>query len=243
MANYEYLGCVTGFSEARNTQLIQPTDTPMPVTRASNAYTERLLGVGLLVVDNAGGSSGAGGGSFLPLGWTPTATTFLPKVVLPSGKDRVILRYALEVDGELLGGPDYDNNQSDDYADTRINRANIDFYTESHGLDCNTAEFIAEYLMLDYMGVAPMAQDAFQFTPQRDLSAGETLVINGVTLAELESLNDDAGYDVVPAAVKLTFKIIDNLPADAVDFTQETWGHEVSIYSCAKLEMNNTNPV
>ena len=49
MANYEYLGCVTGFSEAGNTQLIQPTDTPMPVTRASNAYTERLLGVGLLV--------------------------------------------------------------------------------------------------------------------------------------------------------------------------------------------------
>ena len=78
MANYEYLGCVTGFSEAGNTQLIQPIETPMPVTRASNAYTERLLGVGLLV----GNDSGIGEG-FNPIVCTPTATTFLPKVVLP----------------------------------------------------------------------------------------------------------------------------------------------------------------
>ena len=62
MANYEYLGCVTGFSEAGNTQLIQPTDTPMPVTRASNAYTEHLLGVGLLV-----GAEGSASVSYINL--------------------------------------------------------------------------------------------------------------------------------------------------------------------------------
>ena len=58
MANYEYTGCVTGFSEAGNIQLIQPTETLMPVNRTSNAYTERLLGIGLLL----SGDEGAGGG-------------------------------------------------------------------------------------------------------------------------------------------------------------------------------------
>ena len=67
MANYEYLGCVTGFSEAGNTQLIQPTDTPMPVTRASNAYTERLLGVGLLLSDDENSGQDDSGFNWLSL--------------------------------------------------------------------------------------------------------------------------------------------------------------------------------
>ncbi|ERL56139.1 hypothetical protein [Psychrobacter aquaticus] len=62
MANYEYLGCVTGVTESGVTQLIQPTETPMPVTRPTNAYTERLVGVGLLV-----GMKGGSGVSYINL--------------------------------------------------------------------------------------------------------------------------------------------------------------------------------
>lgn len=52
MANYEYVGCVTGFSEDSNTTLIQPSKLPISIERLDIAYTQRLLGVGLLKNDN-----------------------------------------------------------------------------------------------------------------------------------------------------------------------------------------------
>ena len=58
MPNYDYLGCVTGVTESGTTQLIQPTQSPMPVVRDANAYTERLVAVALLV----GGEGGTDGG-------------------------------------------------------------------------------------------------------------------------------------------------------------------------------------
>lgn len=165
--------------------------------------------------------------------------TFLPKVTLPLDKDRVILRYSLEINGELFnGGSDYDNNYNEHYTDLRLNRANIDFYTESKSKDCNTAEFIAEYLILGSNGLFYLVKDSFQFTPARTLSAGESLTIGGMTVKQAKLLlGDDAvDYDVFPAAVKLTFMVIDNLPADAVDFTQEVWGSDVSICSSVDAE-------
>ena len=48
MSNYDYIGCVTGFSESDDSTLIQPTQLPMSVERPENDYTNRLVGVGLL---------------------------------------------------------------------------------------------------------------------------------------------------------------------------------------------------
>lgn len=56
MANYKYVGCVTGFSEGGSVQTIAPTEPLYSVTRPANAYTERLEGVGLLVGDELGSS-------------------------------------------------------------------------------------------------------------------------------------------------------------------------------------------
>ena len=53
MPAYKYLGCVTAFSENGNTQLIQPSEIPMPINRSENSYTERLLGILLLIVDES----------------------------------------------------------------------------------------------------------------------------------------------------------------------------------------------
>lgn len=49
MPNYQYTGCVTGVSESDQIQLIQPNESPIPVVRDANAYTERLVGVALLL--------------------------------------------------------------------------------------------------------------------------------------------------------------------------------------------------
>lgn len=51
MADYNYSGCITGFSASGNIQLIAPTKALHPVVLAANAYTERLQGMGLLVVE------------------------------------------------------------------------------------------------------------------------------------------------------------------------------------------------
>ena len=48
MANYEYVGCVTGFSESGQVTVWQPEQIPLEVEHTDNEYTQRLLGVGLL---------------------------------------------------------------------------------------------------------------------------------------------------------------------------------------------------
>ena len=50
MANYEYNGCVTGFSEAGQVTVWQPEQIPADVEHDDNEYVQRLLGVGLLKV-------------------------------------------------------------------------------------------------------------------------------------------------------------------------------------------------
>lgn len=49
MSNYEYLGCVTGFSENDTVTVWQPPTMPMHVLRDAVAYTKRLVDVELLV--------------------------------------------------------------------------------------------------------------------------------------------------------------------------------------------------
>ena len=52
----------------------------------------------------------------------PTSLLFTPKVTLPEGKDRIILRAKIEINGELTtNGTDYTNTHSDLYQDIRIN--------------------------------------------------------------------------------------------------------------------------
>lgn len=82
MANYKYVGCVTGFSEGGSVQTIAPTEPLYSVTRPANAYTERLVGVSLLVGDT---SDGSGGGT---IQCTPTTITLtdslLPEAPIPT---------------------------------------------------------------------------------------------------------------------------------------------------------------
>lgn len=51
MSNYEYKGCVTGFSESDAVTVWQPTENPYPVQHDDNEYANRLVDVGLLVQD------------------------------------------------------------------------------------------------------------------------------------------------------------------------------------------------
>lgn len=48
MANYEYNGCVTGFSEGGEAILIAPIHVPMLIEREATEYSERLVAVSLL---------------------------------------------------------------------------------------------------------------------------------------------------------------------------------------------------
>ena len=67
MADYNYSGCITGFSASGNIQLIAPTKAPHPVVLAANAYTERLQGMGLLLSDDENSGQDDSGFNWLSL--------------------------------------------------------------------------------------------------------------------------------------------------------------------------------
>lgn len=96
MANYKYVGCVTAFSEADTTQLIQPTDPLYPVARPINDYTERLVGVSLLIGNEDGATGGSGGGAGSDNNQPLVCTASAPVPVnldMPAGTTNVYAKY------------------------------------------------------------------------------------------------------------------------------------------------------
>lgn len=168
----------------------------------------------------------------------PTSLSFIPKVTLPVNKDRVILRFNLEVNGiSTVNGTDYNNNPSDIYQDLRIDRANIDFYTSLNETDFNTPEQIAEYLFLDYMGLQRNFRGHLKFDPENTLGSLAPLSLDGYDFGELEQeFGKDMSKVITKADVKLTLMLIDNLPADGIDFVLEQWGEEKVVQGCGYFE-------
>ena len=164
----------------------------------------------------------------------PTSLLFTPEVTLPEGKDRIILRAKIEIDGELTtNGTDYNNNHSDLYQDIRINRENIDFYTNHDGANFNTPEKLAEYLFLDYMGLQSLSRGLFKYEPEHTLETNSPLSIRGFTYEELaEEYGTRIDKIVDKANIKVTLMLIDNLPPDGIDYVKQQWGEEQVIEGC-----------
>lgn len=164
----------------------------------------------------------------------PTSLSFTPRVTLPSGKDRIILRAKIEINGELTTiGTDYNNNHSDLYQDIRINRENIDFYTNHDGANFNTPEKLAEYLFLDYMGLQSLSRGLFKYEPEHTLETNSPLSIRGFTYEELaEEYGTRIDKIVDKANIKVTLMLIDNLPPDGIDYVKQQWGEEQVIEGC-----------
>lgn len=160
---------------------------------------------------------------------TPTTLGFVPKVILPAGKEQIILRAVLEVNGEAV----FHYNGDDGFADLSVDTGTLDFNNES------TPEWIANYLFL-YSGIDLMRQmnvrNCFDYSPNGDLAEGQSIYLWGLE----ENVPDGMlSLPRIPADVKLTFKVIDNLPSNAVDFTLEQWGQDVSVYGCAIYDQSN----
>lgn len=173
----------------------------------------------------------------------PTSLVFTPKVTLPEGKDRVILRAKIEINGVLTtNGTDYNNNHSDLYQDIRINRDNIDFYTDYEGSNFNTPEKLATYLFLDYMGLQSLSRGLFNYDPQHKIETNSPLSIRGFTYEELEEEYGTRIDKIVEKAnVKVTLMLIDNLPSDGIDYVKEQWGEEQVIEGCGYYSDNFQN--
>lgn len=173
----------------------------------------------------------------------PTSLLFTPEVTLPEGKDRIILRAKIEIDGELTtNGTDYNNNHSDLYQDIRINRENIDFYTNHEGANFNTPEKLAEYLFLDYMGLQSLSRGLFKYEPEHTLETNSPISIRGFTYEELEEEYGTRIDKIVEKAnVKVTLMLIDNLPSDGIDYVKEQWGEEQVIEGCGYYSDNFQN--
>ena len=173
-------------------------------------------------------------GSLGTISCIPTSLSFTPRVTLPSGKDRIILRAKIEINGELTTiGTDYNNNHSDLYQDIRINRENIDFYTNQEGANFNTPEKLAEYLFLDYMGLQSLSRGLFKYEPEHTLETNSPLSIRGFTYEELaEEYGTRIDKIVDKANIKVTLMLIDNLPPDGIDYVKQQWGEEQVIEGC-----------
>ena len=174
---------------------------------------------------------------------TPTSLSFIPNVTLPSDKDRVILRFKLEIDGvSISSGSDYDNNYGDTYQDLRIDRANIDYWSNQKETDYNTPHMLANYLFLDYMGLQPTRNGVLEFTPGNALQGEAPLYIGGRSYEDLvREFGNDISKTLTKANVKLTLMLIDNLPADAVDYVTEQWGKEMVVEGCGYYKDNHDN--
>lgn len=212
MQKYVYNGCVMA---------ALATDSGLPDVLLPNAtvtayenhpYVKRLVARGLLEQDEASGC-------------TPTTLKFVPKVILPAGKSRIILRAVLEINGRLV----FNYNGNVGFADIEYNP-----------LPIATPQQIAKELFL-MSGIDLMrqmrAEDHFDFQPYvgtfEDIPAGSPIIITG---REKNADSVEGGYvKFIPQSVNLTLKVIDNLPADAVDFVATQWGHDVSVHSCMSI--------
>ena len=221
MANYEYLGCVTGFSEARTTQLIQPIETPMPVTRASNAYTERLLGVGLLV----GNDSGIGEG-FNPIVCTPTNISFQTPEnsdLIESGDSGLVhARYRVN-GGEWVDFTQEFGSMIDWYSAVDELFIRMEDYIDSFG-QTKPLPFTRRFgeYGLDHLGLAGAP------------SSGSISELNGHSLLSYDmSTGEETGIEVLEeVTTTIEFVVSDGEGADLV---QELFGGDYTAISCGTV--------
>lgn len=219
MLKGQYVGCTTGFSQSDKTDIFIPNQK---VNANATPYLQRLVAVNLVRLKDES-----------RIVCTPTRLSFVPKVVIPEGKKRVILRVALYVNGEQR----LNLNGNFEFIDLDVSLSHLD-------LDENTPEAIARYLFL-FSGIDLLrqhhVQDYFDYSPRVDfdggLTAGMAIEIAGRALpssvpSDLRVMSEVA-MTTFAADCELRFLLVDDLPEDAVDFAWVQWGHEVSVHSCA----------
>ncbi len=170
--------------------------------------------------------TGSSGGSNTPIVCTPTSLEFVPNVTLPIDKEQIILRIILEVDGVAL----LNHNGNEGFADISLTTSQIGFIQNR-----DSPQWIANHLFL-YSGIDLMRQmnlgKYFNYQPYSNLGLNQPITISGLATSDMSD-EFSPSKPTIPASVKLTFKVIDNLPSNAVDFTLVQWGQDMSIYGCA----------
>lgn len=164
---------------------------------------------------------------------TETSLKFLPKVSLPEGKDSAILRFRLEVDGNLRAwATDPSGNYRQPYKDIKINRTDLESFMAPVGTDRTLPYYLANHVFLSSKGAQPDLREYFKFVPSDELEPGDALEIRGHDYEELlAEYGTDPSMNVVEGNVKLTFVVIDGLPNDSIDYVEEQWGENVVVES------------
>ena len=221
MANYRYVGCVTGFSQNGITQLIQPTQTPMAVAIDATDYTERLEGVGLLV----GNDSGIGEG-FNPIVCTPTNISFQTPEnsdLIESGDSGLVhARYRVN-GGEWVDFTQEFGSMIDWYSAVDELFIRMEDYIDSFGQKKPlpfTRRF-GEY-GLDHLGLAGAP------------SSGSISELNGHSLLSYDmSTGEETGIEVLEeVTTTIEFVVSDGEGADLV---QELFGGDYTAISCGTV--------
>lgn len=157
---------------------------------------------------------------------TPTELRFTPNVTIPSGKDKVLLRFRLE---DANGFSIKNFNGETEFVENVFYKDEFD--RDGDGFLENDAEDIAQYLFL-YSGVDMMRQmdvgDYFGYTPY-SLDGLSEIHIYGYDSNGTNAREDKQFFQ---GEYKLILQTIPNLPSDSVDFVKEQFGGEVEIYSC-----------
>ena len=221
MANYEYLGCVTGFSQNGITQLIQPTQTPMAVAIDATDYTERLEGVGLLV----GNDSGIGEG-FNPIVCTPTNISFQTPEnsdLIESGDSGLVhARYRVN-GGEWVDFTQEFGSMVDLYSAVDELFIRMEDYIDSFG-QTKPLPFTRRFgeYGLDHLGLAGAP------------SSGSISELNGHSLLSYDmSTGEETGIEVLEeVTTTIEFVVSDGEGADLV---QELFGGDYTAISCGTV--------
>lgn len=219
MANYRYVGCVTGFSQNGITQLIQPTQTPMAVAIDATDYTERLEGVGLLV----GNDSGIGEG-FNPIVCTPTNISFQTPEnsdLIESGDSGLVhARYRVN-GGEWVDFTQEFGSMVDWYSAVDELFIRMEDYIDSFGQTKPFTRRFGEYGP-DHLGLAGAP------------SSGSISELNGHSLLSYDmSTGEETGIEVLEeVTTTIEFVVSDGEGADLV---QELFGGDYTAISCGTV--------
>ena len=221
MANYRYVGCVTGFSQNGITQLIQPTQTPMAVAIDATDYTERLEGVGLLV----GNDSGIGEG-FNPIVCTPTNISFQTPEnsdLIESGDSGLVhARYRVN-GGEWVDFTQEFGSMVDLYSAVDELFIRMEDYIDSFG-QTKPLPFTRRFgeYGLDHLGLAGAP------------SSGSISELNGHSLLSYDmSTGEETGIEVLEeVTTTIEFVVSDGEGADLV---QELFGGDYTAISCGTV--------
>ena len=238
MSNYEYLGCVTGFSQNGITQLIQPTQTPMAVAIDATDYTERLEGVGLLV-GNKGDSSSS------DIACIPTATKMLKytgfdALPLPDTSAGTYARYRLNGGDwvDYIGGTGHITDEVNLFLES-INHPSSFEFEDFNAASDEGAPYVSKFIAIN-TPLIDMIGSGFTFgtvttadgVDVLDMGVPIAFMFNGydeLLSAGAPSVNDNAYQVAAQGATTIEFI---TSASTGVDLVAAAFGDSVTISAC-----------